>query len=68
MLTYCHVDRSKILDAVRKVMPSALDLIQRRLSAVQDVIYFGNELGPDTIKQVFTYLFRGVAPEFGQTV
>eukprot|EP01032_Pedospumella_encystans_P033334 gene33334-37666_t len=48
---YCHVDRSKILDAVRKVMPSALDPIQRRLSAVQDVIYFGNELGPDTIKQ-----------------
>jgi hypothetical protein len=48
---YCHVDRSKILDAVKKVMPSALDPIQKRLSAVQDVIYFGNELGPDTIKQ-----------------
>ena len=48
---YCHVDRSRILDAVKKVMPTALDPIQRRLMAVQDVIYFGNELGPDTIRQ-----------------
>eukprot|EP01036_Dinobryon_divergens_P061859 gene61859-biopygen30604 len=32
-------------------MPSALDTIQRRLTAVQDVIYFGNEQGPDTIRQ-----------------
>eukprot|EP01036_Dinobryon_divergens_P061930 gene61930-biopygen33732 len=48
---YCHVDRSKILDAVKKVMPAALDPIQRRLIAVQDVIYYGNELGPDTIRQ-----------------
>ena len=48
---YCHVDRSKILDAVRKVMPAAIDPIQKRLAEIQDVIYFGNELGPDTIKQ-----------------
>jgi hypothetical protein len=48
---YCHVDRTKILDAVLKIMPAALDPIQRRLTGVQDVIYFGNELGPDTIKQ-----------------
>eukprot|EP01035_Chromulina_nebulosa_P069318 gene69318-biopygen18419 len=48
---YCHVDRSKILDAVMKVMPTALDPIHKRLTGVQDVIYFGNELGPDTIKQ-----------------
>ena len=48
---YFHVDRSKILDAVMKVMPTALDPIHKRLTGVQDVIYFGNELGPDTIKQ-----------------
>ena len=48
---YCHVDRSKILDAVLRVMPSALDPIQQRLTAVQDVVYFGNEQGPDTIRQ-----------------
>ena len=28
---YCHVDRSKILHAVRKVMPAAIDPIQKRL-------------------------------------
>jgi hypothetical protein len=48
---YCHVDRSKILDAVLRVMSSALDPIQKRLTAVQDVVYFGNEQGPDTIRQ-----------------
>jgi hypothetical protein len=48
---YCHVDRSKILDAVLRVMPSALDPIQKHLTAVQDVVYFGNEQGPDTIRE-----------------
>jgi len=48
---YCNVDRSKILSAVARVMPAALQPIQRRLAAVQDVIYYGNEAGPDTIKQ-----------------
>jgi hypothetical protein len=55
------VDRAKILDAVKKVMPSALDPIQRRLSAVQDVIYFGNELGPDTIKQAGRAYYPGTS-------
>ena len=32
-------------------MPAILLPIQRRLTAVQDVMYFGSELGPDTIKQ-----------------
>ena len=32
-------------------MPATLLPIQRRLTAVQDLIYFGSELGPDTIKQ-----------------
>jgi hypothetical protein len=48
---YCHADRSKILAGIAKVMPAALPSIQRRLSAGQDVVYYGNELGPDTIKQ-----------------
>ena len=48
---YCHADCSKILCGVAKVMPAALQSIQRRLLAVQDVVYYGNELGPDTIKQ-----------------
>ena len=48
---YCHVDRSKILSGFAKVMPAALQSIQRRLTAVQDVVYYGGvELGPDTIK------------------
>jgi hypothetical protein len=48
---YCHADRGEILTGVAKVMPAALPSLHRRLTAVQDVIYFGNELGPDTIKQ-----------------
>ena len=32
-------------------MPATLLPIQWRLTAVQVVIYFGNALGPDTIKQ-----------------
>ena len=48
---YCHPDRSRILSGVAKVMPAAFQSIQRRLSAVQDVVYYGSELGPDIIKQ-----------------
>ena len=48
---YGKADRSKILDGVQKVMPAALESIQRRLQTAQEVIYFGNELGPDVIRQ-----------------
>jgi hypothetical protein len=34
-----------------KSSPGALPSIQRRLTAVQDVVYYGSELGQDTIKQ-----------------
>ena len=48
---YCHVKRSKILSGVARVMPEILSSTQRRLEAVQDVIYFGSEEGPVSIKQ-----------------
>ena len=48
---YCHVKRSKILSGVARVMPEILSLTLRRLEAVQDVIYFGSEEGPVSIKQ-----------------
>ena len=47
----CHMDRSKILSQVEKVTPAALQPIQRRLATSQDVIFYGNTNGPDTIKQ-----------------
>ena len=49
--TYCHVKRSKILSGVARVVPEILSPTQRRLEAVQDVIYFGSEEGPVSIKQ-----------------
>ncbi len=48
---YCHVKRSKILTGVARVMPEILSPTQRRLEAVQDVINFGSEAGPVSIKQ-----------------
>ena len=48
---YSNSERGPILSRVAQVMPATLLPIQRRLTAVQDVIYFGNALGPDTIKQ-----------------
>ncbi len=48
---YYHADRSKILSGIARVIPALLPPIHRRLEAVQDVIYFGSESGPATIKQ-----------------
>ena len=48
---YRHVKRSKILTGVARIMPEILSPVQRRLEAVQDVIYFGSETGPVSIKQ-----------------
>jgi len=48
---YCHADRSKILSGIARVIPAILPPLHRRLEAVQDVIYFGSEAGPATIKQ-----------------
>ena len=47
---YCHAKRSKILSGVARVMPEILSFSQRRLEAVQDVIYYGSEAGPVSIK------------------
>ena len=44
-------DRSKILSGIARVIPALLPPIHRRLEAVQDVIYFGSESDPATIKQ-----------------
>jgi hypothetical protein len=48
---YCHVKRSKILSGVARVMPEILSPTQRRLEAVQDIIYFGSEEDPVSSKQ-----------------
>jgi hypothetical protein len=48
---YCHANRSKILSGVARVMPEIVSFTQRRLEAVQDVIYYGSEAGPVSIKQ-----------------
>ena len=48
---YCHAKRSKILSGVSRVMPEILSFTQRRLEAVQEVIYYGSEAGPVSIKQ-----------------
>ena len=48
---YCYARRSKILSRVARVVPEILSSTQRRLEAEQDVIYFGSEAGPVTIKQ-----------------
>ena len=48
---YSNSERGPILSRVAQVIPATLLPIQRRLTAVQDVIYFGSELGPDIIKQ-----------------
>ena len=48
---YCHMDWSKILSQVEKVTPAALQSIQRRLVTSQDVTFYGNTDGSDTIKQ-----------------
>ena len=55
-----------MLSRVAQVMPATLLPIQQSLTAVQDVIYFGNALGPDTIKQAVG-LTQGQATS-GQTV
>ena len=47
---YCHAKRSKILSGVARVMPEILSFTQQRLEAVQDVIYYGSEAGPVSIK------------------
>ena len=51
MLTVTQNGPFKIISGVARVMPEILSFTQRRLEAVQDVIYYGSEAGPVSIKQ-----------------
>jgi hypothetical protein len=48
-------------------MPEILSPTQRRLEAVQDVIYFGSEEGPVSIKQAVGLTHEWTTLQFGDS-